>query len=169
MSFKVETGTGDTESNSYAAVADFITYWAARGSDLSDLDGEVIQAALVRATDYMELRFATKWKGHKVTAEQGLSWPRKRVYSREGLELASDIVPILVKKACYEYGKRALDADLLPDPAAETNLVSKTETIGPISSTVTYKGGLGASLIKPYPSADKLLSDLLGATGGVMR
>lgn len=169
MAFKVETGTGDDASTSFASVLDFINYWAARGSDLSDLDGEAVQAALTKATDYMELRFASKWKGTRVYAEQALSWPRKRVYSREGIEIANDIVPMLVKKACMEYAKRALDADLLPDPGEDPNVVSKTETIGPISTTITYKGSSQGQLIQSYPSADKLLIDLLGPSGGTIR
>lgn len=165
MAFVAEDGTGIVEANAYGTVSEFMTYWADRGQDLSDLEGEAVQAALIRATDYMELRFASKWKGIRMFVEQGLSFPRKRIFSREGVEYSNVAVPKKVKAACFEYTKRALDAALLPDPTLNSNIISQTETIGPISTSTTYAGGANATKIQPYPSADMLLSEFI--TDGV--
>lgn len=169
MAFTVEDGTGLEDANAFVGVTDFVSYWAERGLDLSDLDGELVQAAIVKATDYMELRFALKWKGIKLSIDQGIGWPRKYVYNREGAVVASDSVPKKVKAACYEYAKRALDAALLPDPVDNPNIISKTETIGPISTSITYAGGVSATKLQAYPSADMLLVDFIVEAAGSYR
>lgn len=169
MAFTTEDGTGLEDANALVSVAGFLNYWADRGLDLSDTDGELIQAAIVKATDYMELRYSQKWKGIKTVATQGVSWPRKRIYTREGIAVADDAVPKKVMAACYEYTKRALDAELLPDPVGNANIVSQTETVGPISTSITYAGGISATKLQAYPSADMLLLEYLGETPGSYR
>jgi len=169
MSFLVEDGTGLAGATSYGSVTEFVLYWADRGKDYSDTDAELIVAALINATDYMEVRFGSKFKGRKVSGEQGLAWPRRYVTDREGYEIAYDAVPSRIKRACFEYAKRALDADLLPDPSGDPNVISETKTVGPITTSKTYAGSATGTKVKPYPMADALVNELTIPESGSFR
>lgn len=164
MAFKAEDGTGIAGANSYISVATFVSFWADRGKDYSDTEAELITAALVNATDYVELRWADKFVGRRASDTQGLSWPRTRAYDRNGIELTG--VPTALKNAISEYAKRALDADLAPDPTLDPNVRQKTETVGPISETTIYAGGPAVEKWRSYPKADTWLRQLCTQLGG---
>lgn len=170
MAFKVVTDTAlneddevVTDANSYASIEDFLQYWVDRNIDYSDYEPEQLQAALINATDYIEMRFVAVWKGTRIYADQALAWPRRRVYDREGVLLEG--LPRRLLWATYEYASRALTANLAPDPEVDQNIRSKSESVGPISETVTYNGSAVAEKFKSYPKADAWLAELTTGTG----
>lgn len=167
--FKVEDGTGLSDSNSYGTVAAFVLYWADRGTDYSDTDAELIQQALIRASDYIDSRFSARFKGLRLVEGQALAWPRKYAFDGEGYALATDAVPARVKYACFQYAKRAMTKDLQPDPTANPNVVQESKTIGPIHTSVTYSGNATATKVLPWPAADALLMELVRDAGGSTR
>ena len=167
MAFRAEDGTGLTNSNSYASVAEFVSFWADRGVDYSDTDAELITAALINATDYIEMRWASKFIGKRSTEEQALAWPRDRAYDKDLILLEG--VPRKLKLAVYEYAKRALSADLAPDPSVDPNIRQLTETVGPISTTTIYAGGSSIDKWRAYPKADQWLKELCTQPGGSYR
>jgi len=169
MGFVVEDGTGQDDATSYASVEDFISYFADRGTDYTDTEPEAIQAALIKATDYVEQRFQHRWKGRRNTQEQALSWPRSGVLDRDGAPIATDALPVRLVRAVFEYAKRALTAELMPDPTVDPNVKRTKTTVGPISEEIEYSGGAAIQTIKPYPTADRWLNELLTPAGGVMR
>jgi hypothetical protein len=137
---------------------DFVSYWAARNVDQSNLDAEVIEAAVINAMDYVENRF--RFKGMRTVPEtQALSWPRCRVYTREGIAVDPASVPLKVRSAVCEYASRALTAALAPDPTLDSNITARMEIIGPITEQVSYAGGANRIVLKEYPAADMLLAD----------
>jgi hypothetical protein len=80
MAFTVETGTGISGANSFATVAEFQTYHADRGNTtIAEADTDQIQAALIKAADYMEQAFRMLWRGSRAQENQRLSWPRRGV------------------------------------------------------------------------------------------
>jgi hypothetical protein len=80
MAFTVETGTGSSSANSFATVQEFIDYFTDRGNTtLAEADTDQIQAALVKAADYMEQAFRMLWRGSRAQENQRLSWPRRGV------------------------------------------------------------------------------------------
>lgn len=97
---------------------------------------------------------------------QPLEFPREYLYDCEG-DLVTGI-PELLKSATCEYAYRSYSASLAPDPSIENNVLSKSQTVGPISTSVTYASGQ-ASRPKPYPAADRLLADYLKDNGGIIR
>lgn len=169
MTFKVEDGTAQDDATSYATVNGFVAYWSDRGVDYSDSEPEDVQAALVKATDYVELRYSTRWKGRRKTLEQALSWPRVGAFDRDNAPLAADAVPVRLVRATYEYAKRALVAELLPDPTVDPNVSQTSVSVGPISESISYSGGASIQTIKPYPMADRWLDELTAPAGGVYR
>lgn len=162
MTFSVETGLGtDPTANSYASVAEFRAYWLDRGFDTAPFLDAAVQVALVKATDYLEERFLHYWIGYQLLpGTQPLGWPRQCVYLDCVLLPA---LPTQIKRAVNEYAKRALTAELMPDPTDTdaTGMVLKNSTVkvGPIEKTVGYLG-VNARITKAYPSADAWLKGL---------
>jgi hypothetical protein len=113
-------------ANSYISIADADTYHEARGNTAwSDVGDEDKEAALLKATAYLQGVYAGQWKGYPTTALQALDWPRAYVERLEyaaltssSLWLESDVIPAGLSQACAELGLRALSADLSPDLGA---------------------------------------------------
>lgn len=76
MVFVVEDGTGLADANSYVSVAEADAYHSARANTAWSGDDTVKQAALIRATDYLEQKYAGRWKGCVLNEAQSLSFPR---------------------------------------------------------------------------------------------
>lgn len=153
----VEDGTCVTDAESYASVAFADKYFADRGavdwSSLTVLDKE---RGLRRATDYIELRFASRFKGSPVSDTQSLSFPRE-----------VGVIPRNLQRACCEYAVRSLAAPLVADPLTDESghaIKSKSEGLGPLKETTEYATE-GRDLFKPYPAADNLLKSLLRNRG----
>jgi hypothetical protein len=97
---------------------------------------------------------------------QPLEFPRSDVYDAAGNLVEG--MPDLLKQAACEYANRARSAALAPDPSVDNSILSKSQSVGPISTSVTYNAGAILQTIKPYPAADRLLSEFV-KSGGVMR
>ena len=165
MAFIVEDGTGVADANSYATVEFADAYFAERAVTTWAGDEPTKQAALIKATDYIESRNTTKFRGVPKSDTQTLSWPRDYAYNAYGTELT--LVPKTLQKACVEYALRALSGELAPDPTTSDGaLESEKKKVGPIEVEKKYvAGGQVAALFKPYPAADALLRPLLYSPG----
>jgi hypothetical protein len=174
MAFTVEPGDGtEPLANSYTTVQEWKNYWVDRGLDFSLYTDPDIEVALIRATDYIETQFRNRFYGYRLLADQPLSWPRTYVYVNC---VVIEGVPLQVKRATFEYAKRALpdDADLLPDPAdtdATGQAIDKSKVkVGPIEKEITYSSsGAEVATLGSYPAADKWLEELMFSGGGVIR
>lgn len=176
MTFIVEDGTGVADANSYTDVAFADAYFTDRAnttwSTATTSDKEI---ALIKATDYMELRFRDRWKGNLAPEATTLSFPRQYFYDRKGqqIDFTADGIPIDIQKATAEYALRALSSSLLPDPTVSESgqAIKRTfDKVGPIETEIEYEGGASRpDLIRPYPTADRLLLFWIAGTGGVIR
>ncbi len=182
MAFVVEDGTGLTNANAYIAVAFADAYFADRGIEAwSDIDDSAIkQQAIVRATDYLDLRYRDAFKGDPATDAQALLWPRVAerascvlpgFYSVGSADSSFPTaqVPVAVQKACAEYALRALTTTLAPDPVMDETgrpVASTSEKVGPIEEKIEYVKVTAPSQFVPYPAADNLLRPVLKPTSG---
>lgn len=169
MAFIVETGLGVADANMYCSLAFVDAYFADR--DIAGWTGsnDHKQHAIVRATDYVELRFSEAFIGEEVLPLQALSWPRKNTL------IYDNAVPVKLQRAVAEYALRALTAKLAPDPVISDtgfSVVTTKEVVGPIEQSYEIAGGTSKSqptLLRPYPAADYLLTSLLKTTNSVFR
>lgn len=165
MTFTVEDGTGLNTANSYATVTEFNSYWDLRGFVHSSYTDAQKQVALVKATDYIELRYRVRFIGTREFETQALSFPRLSLYDEDGRKVLG--VPKQLKNATIEYAKRALTAELVTDPEESGKVVQrKKEKVGPLEEETEYVLGGHIITYKSYPAADKLLKEYLGAGGG---
>jgi hypothetical protein len=123
MSLNVETGTGSSTSESFASVADADLYHSNRGNTAwaAIASTALKEAALRKATDYMEQSYRLRWLGYRHTEAQALSWPRDEVqradftYLNQWSFYPNDEVPTEVKNACAELALKASADELSPD------------------------------------------------------
>lgn len=159
MAFVAEDGTGLATATSLVTVAFADDYFSDRNVTAWVGTNVVKQAALVRATDYLESRFGHLFYGDKKVTTQALSHPRASTTTGE--------FPVAVKRAACEYAVRALAASLLPDPeihASGQGLERVRTKIGPLEDEVRFQyQGVGTQriIIRPYPAADILLRGLI--------
>jgi hypothetical protein len=170
MAFTVEDGTGVAGANAYIEVAYADAYFTDRGVTAWTGDTSAKQGAIIRATDYIETRWGDRFKGSPefLDPRQPLGFPRHRLYDRAG-QLVEGI-PENLKKATAEYALRALAGELMPDPVTDASggmVIGNRQKVGPIETEVTYSANAGVRSLKPYPAADRLLSEYL--TGGGAR
>ena len=190
FTFTVEDGTGLAGANSYLSVSDADDYHAGRGNtewDKAANTDALKEDALVRATDYINKRFGTKFRGCRRTKAQPLPWPRNTAFDDDNYEFAD--VPVQLEQAVAEYAQRAMVLhELTPDPlspvqsqshvegataqsTAPTGSVAQfKESVGPIEEETTYdKGGdlsaagvsLKSALISDFNIPEYPAADLL--------
>lgn len=163
----VEDGTGLADANGYISVTDADAFFTARADAAWTGSSAAKEAAIIRATDYIEGRFGGRARGSRLTETQALAFPREE-FDHPELGVISG-VPAQVARACALFAKRALTVDLDPDPVRDASgrvVVAKTEKVGPITETTGYLQG--ASAAPEYPAADRLMRPFL-IGGGARR
>lgn len=167
MAFVAEDGTGLINANSLCSVSFANAYFADRGNAAWKGTDPVKQAALIRATDYVEMRWSARFKGEVQFPDtpQALSFPREDIgYDGQ--------VPEGVQKAIAEYALRALSGPLTTDPTVDVSglqVQSSRKKVGPIETETSYKEGGTVALFRAYPAADGLIAPFLKRVGGLVR
>lgn len=195
MAFTVEDGTGLSNSNAYASVEYVDSYHADRGNTKWTGTTAVKQAAIIRATDYVDKRFRKLFRGTKASDGQALQWPRTNATSDNGFWIQQ--IPTALKKAIAEYALRALLYNVLAPDAkpsvpsqsmvsgvanattTSTGVVTSEEkSIGPLTKKQTFASsgsikqtsptGIVSGLLLPeYPEADMILEAILIRTNSL--
>lgn len=163
----VEDGTGKADANSYSDVASADAYFAERGNTVwAGLTEQNKEFKLVQATDYIEGRFADKWRGQPLTDTQALAWPRSGV--------GTPFPAATLARATAEYAVRLASGSLVYEETISTDgaLKRKKTQTGPIITDKEYFGPGQTSAYKAVPGVDYLFSSLTwgsGNEGGVIR
>ncbi len=166
MAFIAEDGTGLADANSLCSVSDADTYFADRSNTAWAGTDATKEAALIRATDYIEMLFSEKFKGEAFSDTQALCWPRWF-----GAMPKTPIFPQDIKRAVCEYAVISLTSSLIPDITIDDGglpvLVTKKSVAG---ITKEYKAigdtSTTPNRIRSYPSADFLIAKWLIGAGG---
>lgn len=156
----------------YGTLAGAEAYHAARGNAAWSGDEQVLLAALVRASSFVD-GLGTKlpepgkavlaFPGRKVGGRsQLLQWPRAGAIDRNGDTIDPDLVPVEVEYATYEAALRELTApgSLRPDYVAAQAV--KREKVGPLETEFFGSADDGADAVLPVLSiVDQLLAPLM--------
>lgn len=115
MALIPEDGTGLANADSYISVANADTRHANNGmTNWATLQTSEKEAAIRRATTYMEQAFRERWRGRRNHLTQALSWPRWGVMV-DGFPVYPTIVPPEVAAACADLALKAAAGDLNAD------------------------------------------------------
>ena len=173
MALIKEDGSIVAGANSYANEADADAYQVDRGrTDWADADTNAKEAALVRATDYIEGRFALSFAGERIGDVQVLSWPRSSAhYPTTGNDFPIDEVPVDVVNATSIYAD-SINADGSVEGLTELAITPELDETGRtitrlkekvdvLETDSTFAGQASGStslrLIRPIPEADRLI------------
>jgi len=110
--FTVETGSADSDANSYTTVEfadDYIAANAFASADWLSRTEDAKQKLLVRASKYLDRN--VRWNGTRVDGESGLRWPRSGVYDADGFEIPDDMIPIVLQEAVCELASYLMNDD----------------------------------------------------------
>lgn len=113
------TTPGAADADSYATVAEFDTYWAARTPKLTWIataTNDQKEAALRTAAWLLDSLFT--WTGTAVDATQALTWPRSGMLNRNGFAIPTTVNPGELKRAQCEFAGQLGAGDRLVDNAA---------------------------------------------------
>lgn len=166
MAFVVEDGTGVSNANAYIDLAYANTYFDDRNNDDWTATNTKKQAAIIHATDYIDIRWGRLFLGVKEFTANTLEFPRLYLYD-QNYNLVTGI-PEKLKQATAEYALRSLTGQLMPDPEVDAGKIKlKREKVGPIEEETEYAQVVRD--VKPYPFADRLLREFIRSGGGVYR
>lgn len=145
----------------YGTVAGATAYHTSRGNTgWADSPEETAEAALIRASIWLDGTYGHRWPGTKTGGDQYLAWPRTDATDYDGFAIADDVTPRSIEHATYEAALRELatPGSLSPDYTPAQGV--KSEQVGPIS--ITYRDGTGAQ-VRPIASVvDDILAPLIG-------
>lgn len=150
MPLVVEDGTGLSNANAYVSESFVDTFHADRNNtSWADATSPEKQAAIIRASEYIDKRFGRRFRGFRKLKEQALEWPRLSSFDDDGfLFSGTDDLPRQLEKAAAEYSLRAfLCGVLAPDPippvpkqSLESGETDRTDEAGTvITGEVTRK------------------------------
>ena len=178
MALIKEDGSIVAGANSYADETDADAFQTDRGRQAwLDATTEVKEAALVRATDYIDGRFGLKFVGAPLGDVQELAWPRSGAYyPATGNSFPDDEVPQDILDACILYAEQVISPDgddlsamtelsITPD-IDSSNIKRKKEKVDVLEEETEYfSGGSSLRTIQPIPEADRLIRRWLVGRG----
>lgn len=136
------------EGNSLAALAFANAYFTERAVAGWVGTDPVKEAALIRATDYIDTRFSARYTDDLLAMEE---------------------IPVKLARACCEYALRALTVMLAPDPVVDDSgatVVTVKSKLGPLEEAFQVLGSGTPQQLRAYPAADMLIAPFLKAVQG---
>lgn len=153
-------------TDSYVTLEEADTYHSAMGNaawkETPTPDPEHVagnkEAALRRATAFIDVIARGKWRGARANPEQKLAWPRIGVKDEDGYVIAGDEIPQPLKDAVCEIALKAFTGvDLMPDNT-KSNVASES-----VAGAVSRSYFQGKSSSPVYNFAYRLLSGLVNS------
>jgi hypothetical protein len=170
VAFVVEDDTGLDTATSYVTVEYSEDYLGASWAG----DEAAKQAALMVATEYVDVINGPRIKGYPLETDQALEFPRTALYNRYGQIIEG--VPDDLKKAVCRYAQLAADDDLCStstSSAADAGVVKRKRVkAGSIESDIEYFAGAESALQSACAAdvlADRLVKQYLTPGLGVIR
>lgn len=163
------TTPGELTANSYASVAVADAYHLLRGNSTWTEADALKEAALIRATQWIDGRYGNRWPGTRWKLRlQALDWPRIDAWDRDGGLIDASTIPVEIINATAEAALRELvtPGSLSPDVTPGTAKVL-TEVKG-IKWTPLRASANTNDMIASLTVVDRLLSPIIGMAGQVL-
>lgn len=177
---------GASNADSYASLADSNAYFSGRGVTAWTGTDSVKEAALRKATSYLDNAYRDRWRGVRLNEDQSLAWPRcdaatyrsdigitTALFDSDGFEIPTDAIPTAIQRATMEAALLALaGTDLEPALAASAvGIKSISKGVGPLNKAITYRDD--APMVGRYVAIENYLRGLVtgtpGASSGTVR
>lgn len=102
MIFTPETGAGVAGANSYLSLLRYQEICDLLEYSYADIADSTIEARLIRSATIMDSSYRHMFPGERMTATQGLEWPRANATYVDGADIADDVVPVEIEMATVE-------------------------------------------------------------------
>lgn len=170
MALEVETGSGSATAESYISVADADSYHSLNGNPSSwsgATTGEK-ESALRQATQYLDDKYQSRWRGERALSSQALRWPRVNVYDDDGFAVSSTSIPAKLKQAVAVVALEVIGGtSLFVTETAAGSLSAKRVKVGGIEIAKEFAGSQSSQ--PSFPKAAALLAGLISANGARYR
>jgi len=133
MALVIEDGSGKTNAQTYYSSASVGSYCSQMGyTSWASLATTSQEQAILRGMAYIE---SFDYKGTKGSSNQSLEWPRSNAKDKNGYSIASNTIPLKMKKAVAEASYReSVESGVLQPVLTIGAGVIKKEKIGPIET-----------------------------------
>lgn len=143
-------------TDAYVSVADCDAYHTALGNtSWTGLDAAK-EAAIRKATMWIDNAYRGRWKGIRCDSTQPLAWPRWDVTDEDGLYVDPATIPTAIANATCEAALRIIAGTDL-DPDRDRGGRIKSESVGSLS--VVYADGAPSGTT--FPRIDRIVSGLV--------
>lgn len=157
----LDTTIGGASADSYVTLAEFQSYWTARGVDLTQHGHDASHEANLRvAAQFLDTSYV--YLGYPTSQAQARVWPRVVTSLVNNWPVASDTIPQAVKSAQCEMAY-LIHEGATPFATIDGVVGSERVKAGPVESDVTYIGGKAQAR---YPAVSRLLRPYLAAGEG---
>lgn len=171
----VQSDAGDvSNANAYISVDYADQYFSKINKTLwSSLTTSQKDAAILIATNYIDLKYGIKIKGVPLNMPQPTEFPRSGLYDRYGNEISG--IPYEIETACAEYAfiQATSDDGLMPLHEYDaTGLPVKSTTFkaGPVTDTVVYQDGQYSPLpFRKFTYPDMLVEKFTNRSNVLLR
>lgn len=158
MTLVVEDGTGLSTAESYVSVADCAAYATARALSFSTEDTAAAEAALRRATAWIDGQYRSRFSGVRQHRRlQALEWPRGWAEDNECNPISASEVPVEIVHATCEAAVRELAKPGSMSPDLKRGGAIKRVKAG----SVEVEYGAGATATTVFATIDGILASLL--------
>lgn len=162
MALVVETGAGLPDAESYGSVADCAVYASARGLTFAATPAPAAEAALRRATAFID-GYRGRFPGYRrFLRGQAMEWPRVGASDAAGNALPYDAIPVEIVRATFEAAVRELASPGSLSPDLTPAIRMKRVKAGPVETETEYAGA-GFTGVTSSSVIEGILSGLLGA------
>lgn len=168
----LDTTIGGASANSYASIATADAYHLAHGNAGWTGSDSLKEAALIRATDWLDGRYRARWPGKPVyLRDQALCWPRAWATDVDGNPILSTVIPPEVVRAVCEAAVREIVTPFCLTPDVTIGREKVLTELKGIKWDMRATSATTATLRPVLTAVDDLLSNIIGATGSgiVMR
>lgn len=162
------TTAGDIAANSYASLVQAAAYHTARGNSTWTSTDALKEAALIRATQWIDGRYGNRWPGIRWQLRlQALDWPRYDAYDRDGTYIDSDEIPVEVVNATCEAALRELMTPGILSPDITPGTIKVLTEVKGIRWTPLRSAAGVSDMTLTITAVDRLLASLIGGAGQV--
>ncbi len=167
MAVIVEDGTEIANANSYVSVSEATTYLALIGETDWTTRSDLQDRAVIRATEAVDMIYGAAYRSSKKTSTQTLLFPRHAFTNANGITVSSLTIPDDLKKAVYHLALMDLQGEdtgeqLIQEDSPNSIIESESNTIGGLSSDVTYKI---ANEINKFRKIDLIIRAIVRSSG----
>ena len=159
---------GAADADSYVSLGDAAAFHTARGNATWTGTDALKEAALRRATAWLDGRYRNRWPGIRLYARaQALDWPRTGAQDREGNYITATTIPAEVVNATCEAALRELVTPGSLSPDVTPGTIKVLTAVDSLQWTPLRSIADASDMAPTLLAVDRALSGIIGSGASV--